>query len=899
VGTLIRRVLFLFRRHRFDQELADELRFHEEMTAHVLADTAGLSEPEARAAARRRVGSPVRITEQARDAWVFATAESLARDGRHALRLLRRDPAFTATALATLALGIGLTTTIFSVAYGVLWRPLPYADPDRLVVVSSVQHGERGPRTFSTFAPRTYDGLRRQATSLERLAAYAPTQVTLTGRGEPQQVGALDVSPDFFVTLGVAMAQGRAFLVGTAEGDDARSVVVSDRFWRTTLQSAPAVIGESVTIAGTPRTIVGVLPASFSFRPTIRSGALPDPDVFLPTRWADRADTGAFLFLLGRLAPEMSAERAATEVTTLLNDPSVAAVGALAMEGAVAAGVPTRARVTRLQEHGAASVRMLLLVLLGAVSFVLLIACVNVANLQMARLTARRGELSVRLALGAGRRRIVRQLLTESVVLSLLGALLGAGLARVAIAVALPFVPASLLPSVGGIAVDGRVMAFCVGLALVSTMVIGLLPATRLSAAAFGEDLALQAGATRTTGDRQGERLRTLLVTAQIATTLVLLVGAGLLVHSFWRLTSVSPGFEASGQDGVVQTVKVTLPEHLYDDRVRMQAFARSVLDRIRQLPGVSSASVVNSAPFGMMFIRDQFFIEGQPQPSMSVGRPKVDADYFRTMRIPLLAGRDFTASDTATSPRVAIVSERVVREYFPDGPAAAIGRRVRLSEDGEWLTVVGVVADVRQMGLDRELQPMLYVPYQQEPEAFLLRFVAFVARTTTPAAVAEGMRQEIRLAAPDLPIDSAATMGEAVAASVSPSRFRMLLLVLFATAATLIASCGLYGVMAYAVAQRRREIGVRMALGADPGDVRRLVLGRAFRIVAAGVVAGLVGAALVTRVLQRFLFGVTPTDPVAFSLVTLLLLGVGLLAAWVPARRATRIAPWSALRAE
>ena len=593
-------------------------------------------------------------------------------------------------------------------------------------------------------------------------------------------------------------------------------------------------------------------------------------------------------------------ERAEAELTALVNDSSIAPGGALGMEGALAPNVRTLARAVGLQEYGTESVRTLLLILLGAVSFVLLIACVNVANLQMARLTARRGELSVRMALGAGRRRIVRQLLTEAVVLSLLGAALGVMLAQIAIGVTLPLVPQSALPRLGGIMIDARVMAFCLGLSLVSTLLIGLVPALRVGGAAFGEGLALHAGETRTTGDRQGERLRTLLVAGQIAMTLVLLIAAGLLIHSFVRLTSVSPGFESSGSDGVVQTVKVTLPQHLYDEPERIHAFARGVLDRIQYLPGVTSASLINSAPFGMMFIHGDFGIEGQPKPKLSAGRPKIDAGYFKTMGIPLLAGREFTARDTAEAPKVAIVSERIVREYFPGGPGEALGRRVRVGDRGEWLTVVGVVADIRQMGLDRDVQPMLYVPFQQERgEVFVLRFVSFVARTATPASVVEGIRAEIRRAAPDLPIQSTMTMDEAVAASVAPPRFRMWLLALFAMTATLIATCGIYGLMAYAVTQRRREIGVRMALGAERRDVLRLVLTRALRIVVTGVVVGLVGAAGVTRVLQRFLFGVTPTDPIAFTIVTLLLMAVGLMAAWLPARRATRIDPCAALRAE
>jgi predicted permease len=312
----------------------------------------------------------------------------------------------------------------------------------------------------------------------------------------------------------------------------------------------------------------------------------------------------------------------------------------------------------------------------------------------------------------------------------------------------------------------------------------------------------------------------------------------------------------------------------------------------------VTSASLINSVPFGMMFIRGDFEIEGQPNPTLDVGVPKIDADYFKTMGIPLLAGREFNASDTAAAPKVAIVSERVVREYFPGGPREALGRRVRVWGNSDWLSVVGVVADIRQRGLAQEVQPMIYAPFQQDRSG-LVRFVSFVARTATPGSVAEGIRAEIRRAAPDLPIESTVTMDEAVAASVAQPRFRMVLLALFATAATLIATCGLYGLMAYAVTQRRREIGVRMALGAARSDVLRLVLTRALRIVAVGLIVGLAGAAGVTRVLQSFLFGVTPTDPIAFTLVTLLLMGVGLLAAWLPARRATRIDPCAALRAE
>lgn len=844
----------------------------------------------------------IRESDQPVSRRIFGLVEEFAQDVRHALRLIRRDPAFTFTALGTLALGIGLNTGIFSVAYGVLWRPLPYPDPDRLVIVGSSQQTGTGIRTLSTWPPMTYEGLRPRVTSLAHLAAYTSIDVQLTGRGEPLQLPALNVSPNFLATLGVTPAQGRAFFTGAAAAEDERATaIVSDRLWRTSLKADPAIVGQSLTIDGLPRTIIGVLPPGFTFRPVIaRLGALPDPEILLPNRWLGNAAGSASLFLLGRLKPGVTQERANAELTALVNEPSIAPTGGLTTAGAFEPNVRTLARAVGLQEQGTESVRPLLLILLGAVSFVLLIACVNVANLQMARLSARRGELSIRMALGAGRRRIVRQLLTEAVVLSILGASIGVMLAWVSIKVTLPLVPQSVLPRLGGIVIDARVMLFCLGLSLVSTLLIGLVPALRMSGATFGEGLALHSGETRSTGDRQGERLRTLLVAGQIAMTLVLLVGAGLLIHSFVRLTSVSPGFATNGRDGVVQTVRVTLPERFAAEPERIHAFTRGVLDRIRYLPGVASASLVNSMPFGRMFIQDNFEIEGQAKSWLNAGQPKVDTGYFMTMGIPLLAGRDFTALDAAEAPKVAIISERIVREYFPGGPGEAIGRRVRMGDNGGWLTIVGVAADIRQRRLDQEVQPMIYVPFQQERDApFLLRFVAFVARTPTPGRVAESIRAEIRRAEPDLPIQSTDTMDEAVAASVAQPRFRMVLLGLFAVTAMLIATCGLYGLMAYAVTQRRREIGVRIALGATRHDVLRLVLTRALGIVVAGLLAGLIGAAGVTRVLQTFLFGVTSTDPIVFTIVTLLLLAVGLMAAWLPARRATRIDPWAALRAE
>src|SRR5262245_20108330 len=423
------------------------------MKAHALEEDQGLAQDEARAAARRSIGNPLRLREQAREAWTFPPVETFAQDVAHALRLMRRDPIFTLAALATLALGIGLNTAIFSVAYGVLWRPLPYPDPERLVMISSAQQTLAGVRNFVTWAPLSYEGLRTRATTFDNLAAYNSIDAELSGRGEPLLVPSLQVSPNFFATLGVSPARGRAFRTGAAAPDDDRSVIVSDRLWRTSLKADPAIVGQSITIGGLPRTVVGVLPPDFSFRPVVPIGALPEAEIFLPNRWPGDTGRNAFLWLLGRMKSGVTQERAEAELTALANDSSLAPAGALAPAGVLAPNVRTLARAVGLQEYGTESVRMLLLILLGAVSFVLLIACVNVANLQLARLSARRGELSVRMALGAGRRRIVRQLLTEAAVLSLLGASLGVMLARIAIDITLPLVPPFALPRLGDIVI--------------------------------------------------------------------------------------------------------------------------------------------------------------------------------------------------------------------------------------------------------------------------------------------------------------------------------------------------------------------------------------------------------------------------------------------------------------
>ena len=766
--TLFQRLLFLFRRDRFDHDLDEELRTHLEMKSAALAEEAGLTAADARTAARKQIGNALHLREQARDPWAFLTLETFAQDVRHALRLLRRDPTFTLAALATLALGIGLNTAIFTVAYGVLWQPLPFQEPDRLVSIFSAQETDKGIRVFYTFPPPAYYDLARRATMIDGLAAHTGGAVQLTGRGEPQQLRGLEVTPNFFSVLGVTPALGRTFLTGANAADDDESVIISDSVWRSMLHADPGIMGQAITIDGLPRTVVGVMPADFAYRPKTPLGEQPETEIWMSHRFSTdrphpmfnpkRGRWNAFLWLTARLKPGVTVERAQAEMTALVQTPADGGAG-----GGPKPSTRTVAQVISLHEHTVGPVRRLLLILVGAVAFVLLIACVNVANLQMARLSARRAELSIRSALGAGRRRLVRQLLTEAIVLSFAGGVLGILFARLALDATLPLVPESVLPRRAEIGLNIWVLAFCIGVSALSSLLVGLMPAWRSASADIRD--ALHSDGARTTGDRRGERVRTSLVATQIALTLVLLIGAGLLVHSFIRLMSVAPGFESSD----VQTVTITLPERLYPEAPQAQALSRTVLDRVRQLPGVESASAINMIPFGMFFIRGDFEVEGQPPPKFYVQKPKVEAGYFKTMNIPVLQGREFTTQDDASAPKVAIVTESVARELWPDG--AALGRRLKL-DDSPWITVVGVVGEVR-FGLEGTPVKALYIPYQQEPRAGFLQTISFVMRTRTPAGVADAVRAEIRRAAPDLPIESVTTMDERIARSVAQPRFR------------------------------------------------------------------------------------------------------------------------------
>jgi predicted permease len=886
------RVIGLFRRDRIDRDVEEELALHAQLAQEALEQD-GMPAGDARAAARRRVGNTLQLRERSREAWRIQPLDTLAQDARHAVRLLRRHTAYSVPALGTLALGIGLNTAIFSIVYGVLLKPLPYRDPERLVsFVGSLASAPKGLLGVS-WAPPDYQVMREERSTMADLAAYTATMTALTGRGGPLQLQGMEVTPNFFDLLGVTGVQGRTFAYSASPSTasayggltaeirvadvDERSVVIGDRLWRSAFGADPALLGQTITIGGEPRTVIGILPAGFDFRTATFNPPTP-VDAWLPNAYNGGNRRNAFLQLIGRMRPGVTLAQA------------TAAADATARR-IVDARFPQSALLVSLHEHIVGPVRRLLLVFLGAVGFVLLIACVNVANLQLARLAARRSELSVRAALGAGRRRLARQLLTESVILAVAGGALGAGFAFIVVRALVSMLPEGQLARTSEIGVNLPALAFCLGLSLLTGLVFGSLPAWAMADVDPND---LRAGVLRTTSNRATLRTRSALVAVQIALTLVLVIGGALLGRSFISLLRIDPGFETMD----VLTASVWLPEERYPTAESLHQFSQRVRDQLRALPdGVRAASAVNFPPFGGTFyVTGDFKVDGQPAPRFNVSKVKGESQYFGTSGIPLLQGRDFTDGDAAGAPLVAVVSAGVAKRLWPDG--RAIGRRVNLDGD-QWLTVVGVAGDIRQRLLELAPPLVIYVPYQQETRDFFLRPYSLIVRTATPEATAAGIRRIVAAADPDLPIAKIATVRDALSQSVAEPRFRSTVLVSFAASALMIATLGVYGLLAYTIAQRRREMGIRLAMGAAPRQIVGLVLRGVLKPVFAGLLLGLVAAASVTSALQSFLFGVTATDPVTMAGATMLLGLIALAAVWAPARRAARIDPLETLRAE
>jgi putative ABC transport system permease protein len=811
--------------------------------------------------------------------------EVLWQDIKYGLRMSRQAPGFSTVVLLTLALGIGVNTLIFSAVNVILLRPLPYPEPDRLVFLSSTQPSHGIDRmTVSLADYRDWQG---QSRVFESLAAYLKDSFALTGAGEPRQLRGARVGSSFFHLLGVGPELGRGFLPEEEHPGRHRVTVISHGLWERQFGSDAALVGRSITLNGAPFTVVGIAPPGFQF---------PDAgiEVWVPLAFApgpaDRVSR--FLTVVARLKSDVPLARARQAMTDL----------ARRLEQAYPENKGVGALVVPFRSDLLGALPATLWMLQGAVAFVLLIACANVANLLLARSATRRRELALRAALGAGRGRLIRQLLTESLVLAAAGGLLGSVLAAWGLNLVTALVPENL-PRAGEISLDGRVLAFTAGLSLLTGVIFGLLPARR----ATGENLSesLKEGGRGSSSGMEGRRTLKILVVSEVAISLMLLVGAGLLVNSLLRLRAVNPGFNPEN----LVTVQISLPHARYPEAAKRSEFFSQALASIGSTPGVLSAGATNDLPLGGTAFNRYFQtpdVEGRasgtrPDQEPQVAVFEVTPDYFRAMGTPLLQGRPFNALDDSGAPLVAVIDRALARRYFPD--AEPVGKRIRVGAPGSWypwMTIVGVVGETRLENLAQAPNPEVYTPHLQGVALGTSSTMILAVRTTAdPRGLAAAIRAQVRRIDPDQPLGEFKTMSSLVSRSLSEPRFQTVLLGLFATLALLLAAIGIFGVLAYSVRARASEIGIRVALGARSADVLRLILGEGAALVVVGVGAGAAGALAVTRLLSGFLYGVTATDPLTFLAAALLLVGVGLIASYVPALRATRVDPMSVLRCE
>ena len=799
--------------------------------------------------------------------------DSLRQDLRYALRQLRSHPGFAAVVLLTLGLGIGANTAMFSVVDAVLLRPLPYPDASRLVLL---QGHKEGIGNEAASVPDFVDW-KAQSRSFSGMTAFAGASLNLAGGDgrPPERLIAARVTSDFFRTLGVGPSPGRGFTAAENRPGAGKVVVLAHSLWNDRFGGDPDVVGRAITLNGEPYTVVGIAAPGFAFPSWAQAWTPVAPQPGSPGQ-GRRSD---FLGVVGRLAPGATLKAARADM---------AAIGQRLERQYPATNTGWSVAVTPLRERIVGDVRPALLVLLGAVGLVLLIACANVANLLLARGAARRRELAMRAALGAPRRRLVGQLLAESLVLSLLGAALGLLLAFWATRALVGLDPAAL-PRLGEVHVDGAVLLFALGAALVTTALFGLAPALRLTRTDLRREL-VEGG--RSAGGRGRSVLDRGLVAGQVAIAVVLLVGAGLLIRSFASLQGVNPGFRTRG----VLTARVSLPDHRYPDDPRVRAFWNDLLARLGGLPGVTRAGVTSDLPLQSGSYLS-FRVEGRPAPGPDVVQDavvcSVGGDYFRTLGIPLVRGRLTDARDGSEDRPVAVIDRAMARRYW--GGEDPIGDRI--SFDGNrWYTIVGVVGNVRTESLDRPGYPHAYLNYRQSPR----HGMALALHTDgDPAALAGAVRAAVGQLDPTLPVYDVRTMREIIETSILRPRFDVMTLGTFAGLALLLALIGIYGVLSYAVSVRLRELGIRMVLGADRGATLRFVLRLGMAPVLAGVAVGLAGAVLAVRVLSGLLYGVSPLDPVTFVLVPAALVAVAALACWLPAWRATRVDPVHALRSE
>ncbi len=868
-----------FLRRRRDEELREEIEGH--LAEAVRARTQrGESASEAEAAARRELGNALLVREVTRDTWGWGVVDELVQDASYALRVLRRNPGFSAVALLTLALGIGANVAIFDVVHAVLLRPLPLPDDERLVIVGPEWRGSIG-----SVAPADFLDLRRQNTVFAGMAAVRAVNLDLRAGEQPERREGVIVTPEFFDVVGVKPRLGRGFLPDEQGAGRDHVVVIGDSLWRSRFGASPDVLGQPLLLDNEPYSVIGVAPPGFRFP--------EDAELWLPPRFAvpqrigelkdPSQNRGSHYFdTYARLRPGVSYREAQADVGLIMARIAQADPTADARGGVL---------VRNLREHLVGESRRALLVMLGAVALVLLVACANVASLLLARGAARQREIAVRTALGASRGRLARLVLTESLVLGLLGSGLGIALAGACVPLLVRLVPESAQNLVR-LRLDPLVLVFALATALVTSLVFGLSPA--FVAMAGRGAAALHDAARASTAGRGRRSLQRLLVTAETALALMLLAGAGLLVKSFLRMRGVDPGFRPAG----VLSMGVNLPPAAYREAPRRIAYAREALANVLRVPGVAAAALVTRVPLRPGSSSRGVRVEGRSYPpeqqveKIIPNYVAVSPGYFRTLGIALVSGREFSRDDGPDRPRVAVVSAALAEAFWPG--ESPIGRRLELNDDK--LEVVGVAGDVHTASLWQRPLPLLYVPYEQDPWSFM----SFVTRSEPdPAAVAGAVRRAIQAVDASLPVTGVRTLEQVVAESLAPRRFHTGLLGAFAALALVLAMMGVYGVLSYAVAQRTREIGIRAALGAEPGRLFREVVVEGLRVVGVGAILGLAGAFAARSALTTLLFEVSPLDPATLAIVVVLLVAVSVSACLVPARRAMRVDPVTALRTE